>query len=260
MKTSGLKTGLLIVFVAATGAASVFLHRQNERGRRRLADLRAGGRSTTALHEDNARLRALVQATTAGHDATEAIHAAVEQARAEVAKLERMAAVRHAELAAEAASDQQALANNRDPNAGLTRLEYFQNVGRATPRAACQTLVWAALKGDEAALNELSVLSAVNRERAEELIATLPEAERTRWTPEKIAALYLSAVVTDVSAAEIGAEELTDAGHAWVTLRIPHVDEAKSKLELRASAAGWQVVLPENAIDVMRRKIAAPAK
>jgi hypothetical protein len=45
-----------------------------------------------------------------------------------------------------------------------------------------------------------------------------------------------------------------------VTLRIPHVDEARSKLELRASAVGWQVVLPENAIDVLRRKIAAPAK
>jgi hypothetical protein len=260
MKTSGLKLGLLVVFVAATGAASVVLHRQNERAGKRIADLRAGQRSTTTLDEDNARLRALVQATAAGHDAAEAIHAAVEQARAEVAKLERKAAVRQAELAAQAASDEQALANNRDPNVGLTRLEYFQNVGCATPRAACQTLVWAALKGDEATLNQLLVLSAAARGRAEELIATLPEVERTRWTPEKIAALYFGAVVTNVSAAEIVAEDLTEAGHAWLTLRIPHVDEAKSKLELRASAAGWQVVLPEGAIDVMRRRMAAPAK
>ncbi len=251
---------MTVVFGLGLGALALFLHRQNERVRNRIIELRQRDQSAEPLRQDNARLRALLQKSSNGSAATDALHAEVEQTRAEVAELEKRAESRRAQLAAQAAADENALANNRDPNVGLTRLEQFQNVGQATPRAACQTLVWAALKGDDAALGNLLFLSDSTRTRADALIAGLPEDSRARWTPEKLAVLYFGAVVTDVAAAQITGEDLDGPAHATVALRIPGVDAAKSKLELRATPAGWQVIVPETAIDVVRRKITPPEK
>lgn len=260
MKPAWLKIGLVVVVVAGLGAAAIFLHRQNDRVRSRVADLQRRPPPSDSLRQENVRLRALLaHASAAGGaaEATDAVHAEVARARAEVAKLEKAAERRRRQREAQVAADEQALATNRDPNAGLTRLEQFQNVGQATPRAACQTLVWAATKGDAAVLADLFLLPETARAKAEELIAGLPEAARERWTPEKLAALYFTAVTTDMSAAQIADETFDGAQHATVMLRIPGVDEAKSKVALQLGAGGWQVIVPDIAIDVMRRKIAA---
>lgn len=260
MKPAWLKIGLVAAVVVALGTAAIFLHRQNERVRSRMADLRRRAQPPESLRQENERLHALLsRASAAGGaaGAADAVHAEVERARAEVEQLEKAAELRRQQRAAQAATDERALANNRDPNAGLARLEQFQNVGQATPRAACQTLVWAATKGDAAALAELFLLSESARANAEALIAGLPEAARERWTPEKLAALYFTAVTTDMSAAQIADETFDGAQRATVTLRIPGVDEAKSKVALQLGSGGWQVIVPDTAIDVVRRKIAA---
>jgi hypothetical protein len=260
MTAPRLIVGVALVLGIGFGGLAIFLHRQNERVRNRIVDLRQRGRPAEQLRRENERLRALLQTVTREGGATDAIHAEAERARGAVAELEKRAELRHVQLTAQAASDEHALANNRDPNVGLARLEHFQDVGQATPRAAVQTLVWAALKGDDAALGRLLVLSDSTRARAEALIAELPEDSRVRWTPEKLVALYFSAVVTDVSAAQIASENIDQPRHAIVALRIPGVEAAKAKIELRATAAGWQVIAPEDAIDVVRRRVAPPGK
>lgn len=259
MKFPGLKIGLVAAGCAAIGTAGIFLHRQNERLRRRVAELRHEHSDEAPTREGNDRLRALLREQPSPADAAKAIHAELERVRAEVAAMEERAETRRAQILVQEAADTAELANNRDPNAGLARLEFFQNVGQATPRAACQTLVWAAIKGDDATLAERLFLPDTTRAKARELIASLPQAER-RWTPEKLAALYFSAVVADVAAAQIVSETIDSPLHATVLMRIPGVAEAKSRLAMQLGPDGWKAVVDESAIDAMARRIAAAEK
>jgi hypothetical protein len=255
-----LKIGSVVLLVAAMGAASFFLHWQNARLRTRIADLRRERAPTAPLQTENARLQSVI--TRAQGNETEAARAVQEElvrTRARVAELEQRAEQQRTQLSAQAAGEAEALANNRDPRQGLTRLEHFQNVGQATPGAALQTMIWAAMKGDEMTLTKMLVLSAEARASADQWIAGMPEETRGKWTPEKLAALAITGVITDVSAAEIAGEKLDDPQHATVTLRIPGVDPAKTKLQFQRGGEGWQAVLPATQIEVLRRRMNATA-
>jgi hypothetical protein len=258
MISNGFKIGLAAVLLALLGAASVLLHWQNDRLRFRIADARRNPVAAEPLRVENARLQsAITRAHENDGGAERAIHEELVRARREVAEAEQRAALRHAELRAQAAGDAEALATNRDPQRGLVRLENFANAGQATPSAAFQTLVWAALKGDEATLARLLLLSPPARSAAEELIASLPEDMRRPWTPEKLAALAITSVVMDVSAAAIDSEVRLDAQHATVGLRIPGIDASKSKLGFQLGVEGWQVVVPPEQIEMLRRRLAS---
>ncbi len=252
-----LKFGTLVVLAAVAGIA-IFFHWQNTRLRERIARLPRRTESVNALRVQNERLRTFLSGTqSGGADAGQAMRKEMERMRGEVTKLEQHAELRHAQLAAQTANDAASLASNRDPQRGLVRLENFQNVGQATPNAACQTLVWAALKGDEVALEKLLYLSGTARAKAETILANLPQAAQADWTPEKLAALVFSGIITDVPAAEITGEETIDSQHATVSLRIPGVATAKSRLNFQLGATGWQVVVTEEQIAAVQRRMAA---
>lgn len=256
MISNGFKLSLLALLLLLGGTASILLHLQNGRLRSRIADARRTPVTTGALQVDNTRLRAAItRAQEDSGSAERAIHEETVRARREVDAAEQRVALRYAGLRAQAASDAESLAANHDPKRGLVRLENFENVGQATPGAAFQTLVWAALKGDDATLARLLLLSPPARSTAEELIATLPEETRQRWTPEKLAALAMTGVVTDVSAAAITEEVLQDAQHATLGLRIPGVEAAKSKLNFQRGVEGWQAVVPPAQIEALRRRM-----
>jgi len=56
--------------------------------------------------------------------------------------------------------------------------------GQAMPTAATTTLVWAALKDDEAMIARLCTMSEKARAQAQALTARLPEDAQVRWTHE----------------------------------------------------------------------------
>ena len=258
MISKSLKIALVVLVVGASGAAIVFLHLSNAQMRQRLAALRLRNQTVTRLRSDNAELKDTLARTQGDETATmQAIHADVVRLRGEVAEWEKRATERNQELAAKSATDAQALATNRDPQKGLTRLEHFQNLGQATPDAAFQTLVWAALKGDDAVLAQVSTISAPARTKAEAMIAGLPEGARGQWTPEKFAAMFFTGAFNEVIAAQVVEENAKDPQHVALSVRI--TGEAKAAtipLLAQLGTNGWQVVFDEKLLGVIQKRIA----
>ncbi len=86
---------------------------------------------------------------------------------------------------------------NADLKNRLTRVADMRNVGRATPVAAIQTILWAIEHGDES-LPDMLFLNKTTLKDAQDLMAALPPAVRENYEkPEKIAALFLSKQVLD---------------------------------------------------------------
>jgi hypothetical protein len=154
--------------------------------------------------------------------------------RAEIAALEQKSAVH-----GDTAEITDAPSTNRDPEKGMTRLEYMRNVGQATPAAAMQTLFWAALKGDEAAMARTIVWEEAVRPKVQALIDRLPAASRERYsTPELLAALSISQKALDVSAIYITETVMKTSDSAVLTVKgLTGRDEP---LAMRLGPAGWQ--------------------
>ena len=258
MISKPLKIALAVLLLGAGGAAIVFLHLSNAQMRQRLA-------SRQLLNQTVARLRAGIAesketlARTQGDEVTAkaAIHADVLRARAEVAEWEKRAVERNQQLTMKAAAEAAALDANRDPQKGLTRLVHFQNLGQAAPSAAFQTLAWAALKGDDAMLAQVSTLSAAARAKAEALIAGLPESGRARWTPEKLSAMFFTGALGEVTAAQLLTEEVKDPQHVALNVRLTSGGkETAIPFLAQLGANGWQIVFDEKMLGVVQKRIA----
>lgn len=248
-------TSVKIVFVglvAVVGIAALLaLHHDNSRMRRGIVDCEQRYQLSARIREENTRLKDLLDSNVA------AVQAQLQQARAEVAAMEMRAIERHAEKIAQAANLANTLETNRDPSKGFVRLEHFRDSGQATPTAALETLVWAALKGDETALAKVATMSPATRAQAEALIARLSDDARARWTPDKLAELWVTGVITDVSAMQVTGESFTDSEHATVTFCIPSQSEAE-KVKLKLGKSGWKVVLPSGAMEKLEKKLSTP--
>ena len=179
------------------------------------------------------------------------------RARAEIVEWEKRAAERTQQLAAKATAESAALEANRDPRTGLTRLEHFQNLGQSAPATAFQTLVWAAMKGDDATLAQVSMVSESARAKAEALIARLPESGRAQWTPEKLAAMFFTGAFGEVTAAQVLAENPKDQQHVALSVRLVGAGkETTIPLLTQLGANGWQVVFDEKMFGAVQKKIA----
>ncbi len=258
MISKPLKIALLMLLVGASGGTIVFLHLSNEQMRRRLATLQLRNQALMRLRADNVELKsdvARIQGNAAS--AAEAIHLDVIRMGREISEWEKHAADRNQQLLAKAAAESAALEMNRDPRIGLTRLEHFQDLGQAAPANAFQTLVWAALKGDNATLGQVSVVSEPARAKAEALIAGLPEGAREQWTPEKLAATFFTGVFGEVIAAQVLAENAKDHQHVVLSIRVTGAGrETTIPLVAQWGANGWQMVFDEKMLGVVQKKIA----
>jgi len=249
---------LLIVGVATT-AAIFILHRDNLKLRAEAADLRHQNEAAVRLREENRHARELLARSESSEgDAKQALRVELIRLRAEAAELEQKA---HAAVAGNPA-DARVSTENRDPEKGSARLEDFKNVGRSTPNAALQTLVWAALKGDARTLVTALSITGSARGKAEALLSSLPEAARAKYpTPESLAML----VVTDEilgyeTAVQMTGTTLTDAQHAIVRVRLAESGK-EEKVPVELGADGWKIVVPEKMIDKLKRRISpAPAQ
>ncbi len=246
------------MLVAAGAVAVGGLHLDNARLRTRVADSHRQRERLERLREENRRAQEIVKRSqTDETGAARAVHDDVVRVRGEVAALEKRAAEQHARLTAKTAAEAETLANNRDPQKGLTRLEHFQNLGQGTPGAAWQTLVWGALKGDDAVLAQVITISAPALAKAEALIAGLPEGARAQWTPEKLAAMFFTGAFNEVTAAQVMTENTKDAQHVELRVRLKSgTKEPIIPFQWELGAKGWQVVFEEKFLGAVRKKIA----
>jgi hypothetical protein len=249
---------VLLVAIGVFGATALtLLHLDNRRLRRVITARQETTRPAAALREENAVLKKLVDDSQRNAaSAAENVHADLQRAQFQIAQLEKQAEVQRTEKAQRDERLATMLATNRDPLRGFVRLEHFQNQGQSTPSAAFQTMVWAALKGEDAALANICKMSNMTRIQAEALIARLPHDGEEQWTPAKLAALWVDSALLEVSALQITGESRVDPEHAIVTVRAPDM-EKDEKIKLNLTPSGWKVMLPTNAIEKIESRIGA---
>jgi len=87
----------------------------------------------------------------------------------------------------------------------LVRVEDFKNVGALTPAAAFQTMIWAALAGDDDTLARLVALEPESIKLGEEYLQKLPPVTRQKFkSPQHLVSLYVAdEVVRNASAGQI---------------------------------------------------------
>ena len=230
-------TCISLVLLCAGLIGTISLHRHNTQLQTQVAGLR---QQRERQKRERAKERTVPAETpVAGKDADASaavLRADVMKARSEIAGLEKRAAEQFG-LHPDGAD---APAGNRDPEKAMTRLEYLQNVGQGTPAAAFQTLVWAALKGDDKLMAQSIGLDDAARGEVQELMAGLPEAERAKYpTPESVMALFLAKALVQVSALQIVDTKPVDAQNAVISVR--GLVGNDQKLPMRLGTSGWQL-------------------
>jgi hypothetical protein len=143
--------------------------------------------------------------------------------------------------------------------AKLTPVADWKNAGLATPEAAVETMLWAAVGGDLDALSGAITLPPGARAKAEAMLARLPEAARDQYrTPEHLMALMLAKEAGQVSGMQVlGSRELT-ADTVVVRVRVGSEggQTKEDKWPFQRSVTGWKLVMPEDAVDKFSKAIA----
>lgn len=244
MASKTFKIVLGAVAILAFGGVMIAVRIDNSHLRQQLARLHGQRQQAERMRNENRQLAEIVaraQVDTA--DGAQAIHADLLRARTEVEELERKARAMFAQMRATSAQDAENLAINRDPEKGLMRLEHFQNKGAATPAAAFQTFVWAAMKGEDATLAGMITMDSAAREKGMAVVAALPEETQAKYpTPEKLAALFFAAALTGQPSAQILEVSQSDSQHAIVQVR--GLTGKVQKVPMQLGAQGWQIIVP----------------
>lgn len=145
-----------------------------------------------------------------------------------------------------------------DPQQSLVPLDQFRNVGRATPGAAFQTMIWAVMSGDDDVLANSIALSAADHAEGIEFLAGLPPELRTKLpTPEHLVGLiFARETLGKVSSMQIldpvaGA----DAQHVTLRLRVTVPKERTEKFEMELAPYGWRMTAPPGFISGMKKML-----
>jgi hypothetical protein len=250
-----LKCLLLGIGALVAAGALLVLHLDNQRLRQRLVQHHAQHQQAFALHQENLRLQTALEA--GGRDtkqAAGAVEAELKNLRDQITQLETKAVGEHAERLDREAHENQELATNRDPTRGFVRPEYFKERGQSTPTAAFETLVWAAMNGDENVVQKVTVLKPITRAQAEALIARLPQEIRSQWSAEKLAALWAAGALMEAPALQLTGEHTKDFANSSITFRLLGATKDEH-VRLKRTPEGWKVVLPDSFVEKVEKKI-----
>jgi hypothetical protein len=171
--------------------------------------------------------------------------------RAAVARLQaELATLRQRASETAAAGETRAPASVRPSLVGnVLVFSLWKNTGRATPEAAFETGLWAAVNGDIDTLTSLLVFDPEARTEAAALYGRLPESLRQEFvSPERLIAVLAAKDVPLGSATILNL--FPAANETKVSAQIFDA-EGKHKmalLSLRSDEAGWRFVVPANAV------------
>ncbi len=239
---------LLLVF----SAAWVGLHKYNNHLREKLAGQRLPSQQMLQLREENARLvRLLVQTDLGTGMAEQAMATELDNTRTELRELklqrERAATVKSDRNKKE----QAALDVNGNPEIGPVRIENFRNLGRASPAAAFQSLIWAAVTGAERELAESIALEPESRTQILELLAG--------FSPdEHLVSVFIAADVFKGAAAGIISQ--TNDGPDRAILRVHIANKTRdTDIPMRRAGESWQLAITDSQVkELLTRLREAP--
>lgn len=135
----------------------------------------------------------------------------------------------------------------------------LKNAGKATPEAAAQTLLWAAVSGDVDTLASGLVFTPSARTKADAWFAGLSEKTRAEYgSPEKVIALMIARDADKIGGIQIlGQRELTPDN---VGLRMRFADNQGNAKEdnfvLHRAADGWRLILPDATVEKFGKQLA----
>jgi len=139
-------------------------------------------------------------------------------------------------------------------------LPIYRNEGRASARAALQTLAWASDRGDVAAVQDMLVFDDVARVKAQRFFESLPPEARGSWrTVDDMAAMLItkSGMEAPFPAADIlDAVELETIGPDRARMRMHGT--RRDGAEFQRTSAGWSYVITEAMVDRYMRQAANP--
>ncbi|HTQ30389.1 MAG TPA: sigma-70 family RNA polymerase sigma factor [Opitutaceae bacterium] len=261
MSMNTLKVSLAAALVLAGAGGLVWQHRANARLEAEIADLRKQSRELAGLRAENDRL---AQAGRSDQNQLASLQTEVAALRDHLAQDAR-------ELA-RATKQEGSKKSDFTLAKGLKPVDSFANAGRATPRAALETLHWALSGGDVTMIARVLKLSPDARQKAEALLAKLPPDQRAQFTtPEQFIATLVAgtsqAVGMQVMSQEPGAQAtgfdpalandpIYQTLHEQAQFADGRVREANFVLE--QGADGWQVVVPAWQVEQADRMLTQP--
>lgn len=245
----------IVLVVAGTVGGIAILEVDKSQLRRQISHLNQNATSLARLRAESARHQVLLDRfKTSSEEGAKAIHGDLVAARTELAALEAKAG-----RSPEGASATPSIETNRDPTKAMTRPEFLAEAGRATPEAAFQTLIWAAMKGREPEMAACLSLDHAARAKAERLLATLSAEARAKYTtPEQLVGLVFSHGVLEATAFQFVTSSVADGDHVTLAVRArANGRESETKIPMVRSAGGWSMAVGEKQIDVIRRGLTA---
>jgi hypothetical protein len=225
--------------VAAVGITGLVLqHRVNTRLEQEVTDLRGQTAEVANLRAENARLSGQA--------------AELARLRQEHAELLRLRAA--APSGAPAAPTPRPNSGNETPlAAGLTPVLSLGLAGRATPRAAFATQLYAARTADLAQETAAIMLGPEARAKLEALAQVLPAGLTAEYdTPEKLMAFILSGSRHPVGGMEVMGETAQGPDDVTLQTQWQHVDDTvvhQSTVDFHRTADGWKMVVPVALVD-----------
>ena len=219
-----------------------------------LAARREAVRDLPRLRGENQRLR---ERLAASDDA-----AAIERMKAEIARLRQEIATLEQKRRSTPPRVRPPVQSTTDSAAekDVVRVADFKNRGQATPGAAFQTLVWAVAKDERAALKSLLHLTPAGWEKLRIIWSELPEESRARFKePEQIVTMLLALDVLDEEGFRVGEETPQASGEVLLRVsRFKHGSlQGEKRIPMRRGTAGWQIMIPDEAIQTLPQAIAA---
>lgn len=243
----GTTAGWLVLggLVLAGGVALALQQQEAMRLRHELELAREENREATRRRTEGG-LVAAGQGTAGELTALRSDREALGRLREEIERLKtRMQAVQPA------AARDAAAATPRAATLELTPATAWKNMGRATPKTALETALWAAVGGDIEALADTISLDAGARAKAAAILAGLPEPARAYYgSPEKLVALFTAKDVPVGSNMRMVTRAGATADEAKLTLVLQGETATRSiELALRRQDGAWRLVVPEAAVE-----------
>jgi hypothetical protein len=244
------------VLLSVSGAAIIGLQRYSRQLRGKIENLSFPSKQAPRLREENQRLKRIVEQTQqSGAAAEQAMAVELEKARTELRELQLARERQVTEKHSRAKADVEFLNANRNPENGPVRIENFQNLGRETPSAAFQTLVWAAITGDDEALAKTIVVEGTARAQLEELLSSLPSEARAKYpTPEKLVALVLTGELFKSAAAEIRGQTNENSDRTILTVRLGE-NQREAKIPLQRTPDGWRLSVSDEQVQKLIKRL-----
>ena len=247
------------VLILLAGIVGFLWQRQTtHRLQREIVVRRAAASDLSRLRDENEKRRELLAVPEDGN-ATERVKVEIARLRQELTILEQKppGASRRGSPPARRPSERAVAEQLAEKDA--VRIADFKDQGQATPGAAFQTLVWALARDDFAALKPLLHLSPAGQEKLQAIWRELPAESQLRFmAPEQILMLLLALDVLDEEALTITDPPPLDSGDAMLRVsRFKHSRlQGEKRIPMRKGLTGWQLVIPEEAIETLPQAIA----